>query len=285
MVRLITGLRPGDRGVATRRGSTEASSSLEALIRERELRQGDGIYVTDETGQRIKGKFSDLSATSLTVDTPNGDRSFEASAIRRIELQDSIESGIWIGAGLAVAGSYISCYAESRSNEFCYVTAYAFLPAVGVAAFVGAIVDATRHRKLYEAAGTKRVDGGSRRIARGTQRAGIHRMVSRFESKNRLQPATRFRSDEERWASVVNRDPAAAGEFTGHLRCMMSIPPHCSSRYSATSRRWQWSGVSSLHSRQPFASRSLDRVCSMRLCPMSVRNRFSYVDQSPFPFL
>ena len=146
----------------------EASSSLEALIRERELRQGDGIYVTDETGQRIKGKFSDLSATSLTVDTPNGDRSFEASAIRRIELQDSIESGIWIGAGLAVAGSYVSCYAESRSNEFCYVTAYAFLPAVGVAAFVGAIVDATRHRKLYEAAGTKRVT-----VAPAVSRAGL----------------------------------------------------------------------------------------------------------------
>ena len=39
----------------------EASSSLEALFRARELRRGVGIYVTDETGQRMKGKVIDLS--------------------------------------------------------------------------------------------------------------------------------------------------------------------------------------------------------------------------------
>ena len=146
----------------------EASSSLEALVRARELRRGDGIYVTDEKGQRLMGKFSDLSATSLIVNTPSGDRSFEASAIRRIEFQDSIESGIWIGAGLAVAGSYVSCYVESRSNEFCYGTAYAFLPALGVGAFVGAMIDANRHRTLYEAADTKRVT-----VAPAVSRGGL----------------------------------------------------------------------------------------------------------------
>ena len=147
----------------------EALPSVEQLIRARELRRGVGIYITDETGQRIKGRVSDLSGASLTVETRNGARSLTTSAIRRIELQDSIDSGIWIGAGLAVAGSYVSCYAESRSaNDFCYGTAYLFLPALAVSAFVGAMVDASMHKKLYEAPGAKRVT-----VAPAVSRAGL----------------------------------------------------------------------------------------------------------------
>ena len=136
----------------------ETSTSLESLIRARELRRGVGIYLTDETGQRIKGKIRALSDTTLTVETRNGDRSFTTSAIHRVELQDPIDTGIWLGAGLALAGSYVSCYAESRAaNDFCYGTAYAFLPALGVSALVGAMVDARTHKTVYEAPSTRRV--------------------------------------------------------------------------------------------------------------------------------
>ncbi len=109
-------------------------------------------------------------ATSLTVETQSGDRSLATSAIRRIELQDSIANGIWIGLGLAVAGSRASCYAESRSagGDFCYGTFYAFLPALGVGAWVGAEVDAARHKTLYEAAGAKRVT-----VAPAVSRSGL----------------------------------------------------------------------------------------------------------------
>lgn len=136
----------------------EASASLESLIRARDLRRGVGIYLTDEAGQRIKGKISALSGNALTVETRNGERSFSASAIRRVELQDPIDSGIWLGAGLALAGTYVSCYAESRAaNQFCYGTAYAFLPALGVSALIGGIVDARTHKTVYEAPGTRQV--------------------------------------------------------------------------------------------------------------------------------
>ena len=147
----------------------EASSALEALHRARELRRNVWIYVTDETGQRFKGKFRHLSGTSLTVETQDGDTSITTSAIRRIELQDSIANGIWIGAGLAVAGSYLSCFAESRSaGDYCYGTAYAFLPALGVSAFVGALVDASRQKTVYEASGATRVT-----VAPAISRAGL----------------------------------------------------------------------------------------------------------------
>ena len=134
----------------------------------RELRRNVWIYVTDETGQRFKGKFRHLSGTSLTVETQDGDTSITTSAIRRIELQDSIANGIWIGAGLAVAGTFLSCGIESAANEYCYGTAYAFWPILGVGAFVGAMVDATRHKTLYEAADAKRVT-----VAPAVSRAGL----------------------------------------------------------------------------------------------------------------
>ncbi len=146
----------------------EASSSLEALFRARELRRGVGIYVTDETGQRMKGKVIDLSGTLLTVETRAGATSIETSAIRRIELPDSTGNGIMIGLGLAVAGTFLSCGIESAANEYCYGTAYAFWPILGVGAFVGAMVDATRHKTLYEAADAKRVT-----VAPVVSRAGL----------------------------------------------------------------------------------------------------------------
>ena len=46
-------------------------------------------------------------------------------------------------------------------------------------------------------------------------------------------------------------------------RCSISTPPQRSFRYSATSRRWQWCGWSSLHGRQPSSSTSLEIVSSI----------------------
>ena len=43
-------------------------------------------------------------------------------------------------------------------NEHCYGTAYAsYLPALGVSALVGAMLDASRHETIYEASGDRRV--------------------------------------------------------------------------------------------------------------------------------
>lgn len=147
----------------------EPTSALEALIGTRELRRGVGVYVTDDAGQRIKGTVIDLSGASLTVETGEGAKSLKAGAIRRIELQDTIESGIWIGVGLATAGSYASCALESRAaGQFCYGTAYLYLPALGVSALVGAMLDASRHKTIYEASGTKRVT-----VAPSVSRGGL----------------------------------------------------------------------------------------------------------------
>ena len=96
----------------------EASSSLEALFRARELRRGVGIYVTDETGQRIKATVSDL--------------------------RDSVRLLAHPGRG-CVRRRHGRCHQAQDALRGCRRQAR---------------------------------DGGTRRIARRTQRAGIHRVVS-----------------------------------------------------------------------------------------------------------
>lgn len=136
----------------------EASTSLEELLRTRELRIGDGIYVTDAAGQRIKGNVGNLSATALELRTRNGSTTLKAGGIRRIERQDSLENGIGLAILAGFGGAYASCYLEHlASDDYCYATAYSFLPAMAASIFLGAMLDASRHRTIYEAPGPTRV--------------------------------------------------------------------------------------------------------------------------------
>ena len=136
----------------------EVTASLEELVRNRDLRIGDGVYVTDATGQRIKGDVSNLSGTTLEIRAGNRKRTLQADSIQRIERQDSLESGIWLGLGIAFAGLQVSCRLEARVvGDFCYGTAYSFLPVMAGSAFLGAMIDASRHRTVYQASGSRRL--------------------------------------------------------------------------------------------------------------------------------
>ena len=45
----------------------DLATSLDDLLQSRQLRPGDGVYVTDATGKRIKGDVTDVSPTGLAI--------------------------------------------------------------------------------------------------------------------------------------------------------------------------------------------------------------------------
>ena len=133
------------------------AGSLAELLSAGTLQDGDGIYVTDAAGRRIKGSVGDLSRSALVVRDGGDTWTMSDADIREIDRQDSLQNGIWIGAGLAFAGSIGACRLEMNADEFCYRTAYLMLPAMAASALVGALIDASRHRTLYRARGAARL--------------------------------------------------------------------------------------------------------------------------------
>ena len=136
----------------------DVGTSLDELLRARELRPGVGVYVTDATGRRIKGDVTDVSSTGLEITDGRDTWTLAESDVRKIERQDPVETGIWIGIGIAVASTYALCGFEYLGGaEFCYGAAYSFLPAVAAGAGIGWYVDATNHRTIYQKSGSVRL--------------------------------------------------------------------------------------------------------------------------------
>ena len=128
--------------------------SLDELLRSGSLRPGEGVYVTDAAGRRLKGTISDVSSTELMV-THRGQAWTVAGAdVRKIDLQDSLANGIGYGM-VAVAGPISAACGASGGHpgECAYVLLYAF-PVVAIGGVVGGIVDALRHKTIYRAAGS-----------------------------------------------------------------------------------------------------------------------------------
>lgn len=132
----------------------DVAVSLDELLRSGSLRSGEGVYVTDATGRRLKGTLSDVSSTGLVVTDRGQSWTVAAADVRRIALQDSLRNGIAYGM-VAVAGPIAAvCGAGgSHPGECAYVLLYAF-PVVAIGGAVGAVVDAFRHKTVYRAAGS-----------------------------------------------------------------------------------------------------------------------------------
>ena len=87
-------------GETVARTSTEGvATSLDELLHVHGLQIGDGVYLTDVTGCRIKADISDVSPDSVTLATRRGTRLFREGEILKIERQDSVWNGIGIGIG------------------------------------------------------------------------------------------------------------------------------------------------------------------------------------------
>ena len=142
-------LRQGDRA------AQDVAGSFDELLQAGSLRPGDGVFVTDTTGRRLKGTVSDLSSTAL-VATHEGEAWTAAAAdLHRVERQDTLANGIAYGVLIATGSLVGLCVANggSRCGHFLYYMPY--VPILG--GVVGLVVDAHRHKTIYRAAGSTRV--------------------------------------------------------------------------------------------------------------------------------
>ena len=142
----------------------DVAVSLDELLRAGSLQPGEGVYVTDAAGRRLKGTLSDVSSAGLVVTHRGQAWTVAVADVQRIDLQDPLANGIGYGMA-AVAGPIAAvCLAGgSHPGECTYVLLYAF-PVVALGGVVGAVVDALRHKTVYRAegcAGPRGADGFS----------------------------------------------------------------------------------------------------------------------------
>ena len=78
----------------------DEATSLDELLRSGELRRGDGVYFTDATGRRINGRISDASPSIMEVTDGRDIWTLAENEVSKIECQDPVATGIWLGIGL-----------------------------------------------------------------------------------------------------------------------------------------------------------------------------------------
>ena len=138
-----------------RAAAQDVAGSLDELLQAGGLRPGDGVFVTDTTGRRLKGTVSDLSSTALVATHEGEAWTVAAADLHRVERQDTLANGIAYGVLIATGSLVGLCVANGRSRcgHFLYYMPY--VPILG--GVVGLVVDAHRHKTIYRAAGSTRV--------------------------------------------------------------------------------------------------------------------------------
>lgn len=135
----------------------DATTSLEEILRSRGLRPGDGVYVIDTRGHRLKGTLSDLSTNALEITHRGRKRTLTGTEVFRIERQDSWANGIGYGVLLGAASFFGWCHALGGRECGLYTIhprfGGIFMLAGGVA---GAIVDANMHKTVFLSSGSAR---------------------------------------------------------------------------------------------------------------------------------
>ena len=153
--------------------------SLDELLHAGSLQPGEGVYVTDAAGRRLKGTISDVSSAGLVVTHGGQAWTVAAADVRRIDRQDPLANGI--GYGMATVAGPISalCFSGGgHPGECAYVLLYAF-PVVALGGAVGGLVDALRHKTVYRAAWSMQASVSPICVARESWRPGIGRLVNR----------------------------------------------------------------------------------------------------------
>ena len=139
---------------------SQEARSWEELVRRGTLRNGDGIYVTDLRGERIQGDVRDISTTELVVRNEDGTWMWRVDEISEIKRQDSLDNGIAIGMGVGAAIAYAACKLQDNAEQCIYGVWYYGMPAFAAATFVGAGIDSSIHKTVYQRSGFARLRVG-----------------------------------------------------------------------------------------------------------------------------
>jgi len=107
------------------------------------VKPGDTLTITDGTGQRMQGKLTQLSASSLVLDVSGALRQFQDTDVDTIEKRgpDSLKNGALIGLGIAGGLGTLAIASAATSDEAGFVAVAALLYA-GIGAGIGTGIDA-----------------------------------------------------------------------------------------------------------------------------------------------
>jgi hypothetical protein len=115
---------------------------------------GTPVAVTDAGGSEVRGRVSAVSATSLTITTPHGSRSFDATDVRHVRRDgDRLWNGLAIGGAVGTVAAILPdnrCSGHPPTCDDKQVPERLTVLAVATAA--GAGIDALRRDRtsLYD---------------------------------------------------------------------------------------------------------------------------------------
>ena len=142
-------------GFSSPAGAQSVASSFSEI--ENSVKRGKTIYVTDDAGQKIKGKLADLSGTSLTLLVSGEKQTVAESRVREIRVRErktrqGATIGLLIGIGLGLFGAVNTeeCVGCPSGDE---LVVGGMVGLAGLGAGIGAVFGAeqSRERLVYRA--------------------------------------------------------------------------------------------------------------------------------------
>lgn len=140
-------------GTAAAQGIATSYQELRLLVR-----AGDKVTVVDHTGQKVSGRITDLSSTSLALVVDGRPREWRETEVATITQRrgDSLTNGALIGlgtgAGISAIGIAISSandvYDDVNAGEVAAVIALYAAIGAGIGAGIDALI--SRHRVIFE---------------------------------------------------------------------------------------------------------------------------------------
>ena len=138
--------------------TTDTFEALQAV-----LEPGREVVITDDAGREIKGRVTEVSGSSLTLqmrktkDNPQGRQIFAEDAVAKVVRTDSIVNGTLIGLGVGVVANW--AYARSQCGPAGYddecaanTAAHGIWTIVGPAVAVGALIDVAIIKTVFRSA-------------------------------------------------------------------------------------------------------------------------------------
>lgn len=138
-------------------GCAEKRVATTFTAMEKRVPAGTTVYVTTTNGEHLRGRFADVSASSVKLSLGDGStRDFTPSDVAEIRMKDPLWNGVLIGgaAGLMVgAMSDESCTARNASPHCLKISHGAGVAiSAGIGATIGAAIDALHHRLVFRGA-------------------------------------------------------------------------------------------------------------------------------------
>src|SRR5262245_53427621 len=138
--------------------SQTPAASFEQLIAEGAIRPHQTLYVTDASGQRVKGRLGELRPGSLVLMQGSQRIPMTEADVSRIERGDSLQNGLWLGLGAGIAAAWIAphVFCDLPDDECAAIVFAAIgLPSIAGGTVAGALIDAAIKKTVFQFAGTR----------------------------------------------------------------------------------------------------------------------------------